>query len=388
MFITSAQQLQIAILKDGDTTGLLFPTLVDSFLYISTDRLVTISGGARYFAQKKLKESVRMWGIRVVFSPENPFVIIDGTPYNLGLPVQLRKEGLMVPLVGFFEAFALATDSRMTFAADTIRLTGLSGDASLYLQAPEDTAVTAVSRQSPKPETPQTPQKKTSQRGIIVIDPGHGGKDPGAIGPSGIREKDIVLAISKYLKTELEDADFEIIMTRDTDVFIPLSDRSRIANQADADLFVSIHCNASHKKEPHGTQGFYLSAAKTDEARATALLENQPLLLEDAPIIDNLDELQYIMTDMMQSKYQRESSILAYIVEQDIGKSAGLEARGPQGAGFYVLYGAYMPAILIETAFVSNSEEEKFLTLPNNQEKIAESIASGIEQYWENIHSE
>jgi len=219
-----------------------------------------------------------------------------------------------------------------------------------------------------------------------VVDPGHGGKDPGAIGPSGIREKDITLAIAKYLKSELESRGYQVVLTRESDKFVTLSDRSKLANQLHADMFISIHCNASKNKNSCGTQGFYLSPAKTSEARATAALENKVLLIEDNPIIDNLDELQFIMADMLQSAYQRESSILAYVIEQNISRRTGLEARGPEGAGFYVLYGTYMPSVLVETAFISNPEEEKFLSKPKNQKKIAEAIADGIDQFFQNIN--
>ena len=376
-----AQSDSIVVLRDNESAGILFPMVSDGYLYISTDQLVTIGGGPRYFANEKFKESIRMWGTRVVFSPENPFAVIDGTPYNLGLPVRLSKNGLMVPFTGFFEAFALAAHNKIIFHTDTVKLSSIEQN---FSEIPETTETESVS-QTPTKRENKNSTRNEGKKGLIVIDPGHGGKDPGAIGPSGIREKDITLVIAKDLKNELENRGYKIILTRDSDIFISLADRSKLANKLKADLFVSIHCNASKKKEPHGTQGFYLSPAKTDEARAAAALENKSLLIENDPIIDNLSELQYIMADMVQSTYQRESSILSYIIEQNISKEANLEARGPQGAGFYVLYGNYMPAVLIETAFISNKKEEKFLTLPNNQKKIANAIADGIDQFWGNI---
>ncbi|RKZ33592.1 hypothetical protein DRQ33_03915, partial [bacterium] len=245
-----------------------------------------------------------------------------------------------------------------------------------------------VEEHSPKQDTSESSvakKRKDSSLGLIILDPGHGGKDPGAIGPSGIREKDITLSICKYLKSELEKRNFDVQLTRDSDVFIPLADRTKMANNAKADIFLSVHCNASNKPTSNGTQGFYLSPAKTDEARTTAALENKALLLEDDPIIDQLDELQFIMADMVQTTYQRESSILSYIIEQNVSKKLDIVARGPQGAGFYVLYGAFMPAALIEVAFISNKAEEQILSLPKNQQKIASAIAEGVEQFWENI---
>ena len=366
----------VVVLRDSSPAGTLTVKNIETYLYISTDQLADLGGGKRYFAPKKFKESLRLWGSRVVFSPENPFVVIDGVPYNMGLPTKLDSDGLMVPLAGFFESFALATNSRISIGTDTIRITTAGTSQSGESSAQEEQ----------KPAAKDITGQKSRQKKLIVVDPGHGGKDPGAIGPSGIREKDITLAIAKYLKSELESRGYQVVLTRESDRFITLSDRSKLANQLHADMFISIHCNASKNKNSCGTQGFYLSPAKTSEARATAALENKVLLIEDNPIIDNLDELQFIMADMLQSAYQRESSILAYVIEQNISRRTGLEARGPEGAGFYVLYGTYMPSVLVETAFISNPEEEKFLSKPKNQKKIAEAIADGIDQFFQNIN--
>ncbi len=376
ILLSAAQGAEIAVVKESEVVGKIVPETVDGYHYVSTDQLVAIGGGKRYFAPTKFKESLRMWGTRVVFSPENPFVVIDGVPYNMGLPTRLTHSGLMVPLTGFFESFGLATNSQVIISEDTIKIS--SGGKAI-------TGENQVGETKETPTNKPAPPEKRSHK-LIVIDPGHGGKDPGAIGPSGIREKDIVLAIAKYLKDELESRGYQVVLTRENDRFIPLSERSKTANKLHADLFISIHCNASKNRKSHGTQGFYLSPAKTSDARATAALENKVLLIEDNPIIDNLDELQFIMADMVQSAYQRESSILAYIIEQNISKKTGLEARGPEGAGFYVLYGTYMPSVLVETAFISNPKEEKFLSKPKNQKKIAQAIADGVDQFFQNIN--
>ena len=373
--ILQAQESTFVVMLNGKPSGTVTPKNIDGYLYISTDQIVSLGDGKRYFAPKKFKESLRLWGTQVVFSPENPFVVIDGVPYNMGLPTVLDSEGLMVPMAGFFEAFALATNSQTVIAADTIKINQISTAGKS-----EDSGID-TSTQTNKPSSSPGRARK-----LIVIDPGHGGKDPGAIGPSGVREKDITLAIAKYLKSELQSRGYDVVLTRESDKFIPLSERSKLANKLHADMFISIHCNASKSKSSHGTQGFYLSPAKTTEARATAALENKVLLMEDNPIIDNLNELQFIMADMVQSAYQRESSILAYIIEQNIARKTGLEPRGPEGAGFYVLYGTFMPAVLVETGFISNPQEEKFLSKPQNQRKIAEAIADGIDQFFENVN--
>ncbi len=373
----------IAVIYDGAPKGTLVPITVDGFDYITTDGIVQIGEGGRYYAPKKFKESIRLWGSRVVFSPENPYVVIDGTPYNMGLPTKLHSDGLLVPINGFFKAFASATGHKLLTKDNSIELSR-TGEIASPTTIIEDKASPEEIEQE-KPRTTKKTKRGKKVKGVIVIDAGHGGKDPGAIGKSGVREKDITLPVAKYLRDELEGIGFDAILTRYSDVFLPLSQRTQIANKSNADMFVSIHCNASKKSSSNGTQVFYLSPAKTDDARAAAALENQALLLEDQPIVDNIDELQYIMADLAQSAHQRESSILAYIVEQNLADSIGTIARGPAGAGFYVLYGAFMPAVLVETAFLSNASEEKLLSLPQNQKKIAKGIAAGIAQFYENI---
>ncbi|MCD6531474.1 N-acetylmuramoyl-L-alanine amidase, partial [bacterium] len=138
----------------------------------------------------------------------------------MGLPTKLDSDGLMVPLAGFFESFALATNSRVIIGADTIRITTAGASQSGESSAQEEQ----------KPAVKDITGQKSREKKLIVVDPGHGGKDPGAIGPSGIREKDITLAIAKYLKSELESRGYQVVLTRESDKFITLSDRSKLAN--------------------------------------------------------------------------------------------------------------------------------------------------------------
>lgn len=358
----------LVVVMDGNIIGETQTTNIDNIHYLTTDQILSLGEGARYFADRKFKESVRFWGKSFVFSPENQYVIVDNVAYNMGIPTKLGTEGFFVPARGFFEVVAIVFSKNMTIAGDTVKL---------YTGAP-------AKNEQIVPEAEDRKQEG-DKKGKIVIDPGHGGKDPGAIGQAGTQEKVITLAISRYVAEELKNRGFDVILTRETDEFIPLGKRTEFANKDSADLFVSIHCNASKDEKSNGTQVFYLSPSRTDEARATALLENRSLLLEDSPIISDLDELKYIVADMAQAKYQRESSICAYLVEKTISSLLNLTARGPEGAEFYVLYGAAMPAILVEVAFISNPDEERILLLPKNQQKIARAIVEGIVSYWENI---
>ena len=358
----------LVVIYDGVSKGTVEPIIVDNFRYIDTDQIVRIGDGKRYYATKKFKESIRLWGSRVVFSPENPYVVIDGTPYNMGLPTKLDRKGLLVPLEGFFKSFAAAT-------GHSIELT----DSSIELSITEGTSENTYNKiDEPPSESPKSQllerkrksEEETKYKGVIVIDAGHGGKDPGAIGPSGIREKDITLPIAKYLRDELKLLGFDAKLTRYSDVFIPLSKRTEIANNAHADLFISIHCNASPSRNARGSETYFLALAKTTEARAVEARENQVIEFEipqDGPTPGNVLEL--ILWDMAQNEFHKESSQLAEKVQIALNRNLGIKSRGLSQAGFHVLKGAFMPAILVETAFISNKKEEKLLASDSFQEE-------------------
>lgn len=219
---------------------------------------------------------------------------------------------------------------------------------------------------------------------VIVIDPGHGGRDHGAIGrQKRTREKDINLEIARKLASLIrQDKQFKVIMTRSRDEYVSLDDRARIANEAKADLFISIHCNASPKTSACGHQVFYLAPAKSDAARAVAQFENAPFLLDD-PAIDtsNTDDLAYILHDMIQTEFLTESADLAYMADMEIRKKIDIRARGVDHAGFFVLNRVYMPSILVEAAFISNKKEEKLLRKKSFREDIAEGIYEAVKRF-------
>jgi len=213
-----------------------------------------------------------------------------------------------------------------------------------------------------------------------VIDPGHGGEDLGAVGPRNTFEKDIVLSISKYLYDLFkEDKRFEPVMTRQDDVFIPLSERTSLANSIGGDIFVSIHANASKNKKARGLITFFLADARTDQARAAATLENSSIRFEN---VENqkqyLTDLDFTLRDMIQTEFQRESADLADMIQKNMKKSADIESRGVDQAGFFVLDKAYMPAVLVETAFISNSNDERLLREKDFQKKWARAIYDSI----------
>ncbi len=218
----------------------------------------------------------------------------------------------------------------------------------------------------------------------VVIDPGHGGKDPGAIGPGGLREKDVVLKIAMKLERRLQrDLGLETVLTRRDDVFIPLDERTAIANTRRADLFVSIHANATRGRRTRGIETYVLNFATDEESMELAAREN-------AISTTKLSDLQYILYDLMQTAKIGESRALAEHVQGSVCDSldrrySGVRNLGVKEAPFYVLIGANMPCILIEVSFISNKLEERRLREERYLDDLASGIMEGIKMYMNEI---
>jgi N-acetylmuramoyl-L-alanine amidase len=214
----------------------------------------------------------------------------------------------------------------------------------------------------------------------IVIDPGHGGKDPGAMAHS-LKEKEITLKVAKKAAAVLQDTyNYEVILTRTKDIFLPLEERTAMANTHKADLFISIHVNAHPRQTTSGVETFFLNLASNTEAMRVAAREN-------ATSSHNISDLQDILSDLMQNSKIQESSILAEYVQKRL--STGLGSRyatkdlGVKQAPFYVLIGAEMPAILAEISFISNPKEAERLRQDEYLGEIARQIAAGVAGYAE-----
>ncbi len=214
----------------------------------------------------------------------------------------------------------------------------------------------------------------------IVVDAGHGGKDPGAVGPSGLKEKNITLAMAKLLKTELErELGCQVILTRDRDVFIPLEERTAIANKVGADLFISVHANASHNKSAYGVETYYLNFSKNDKAAAVAARENGTSLKQ-------VGDLELILFDLMANAKINESSRLAAEIQQSLVRDLKREYPDVRDLGvkqgpFYVLVGATMPSVLVEAAFISHQREESRLASREFQQQTSAAIVKGVRNY-------
>jgi len=240
----------------------------------------------------------------------------------------------------------------------------------------------SVDSQSDKLILKGTPRSRLKPGKIrrIVVDPGHGGKDPGAVGLSGLQEKDVVLAIGRMVARKLEEElGIDVVMTRSTDVFIELQERTAIANKVGADLFISIHVNAALNRHASGVETYYLSLAKTEKAAQLAARENGTSL-------ENVTMLQAVLFDLMANYKLNDSAHLAEEMQKALHKrlsrlDASTNNLGVKQGPFYVLVGATMPSILVESAFVSNAEDEVKLSNPKYLEETAEGIIDGVVSY-------
>lgn len=218
---------------------------------------------------------------------------------------------------------------------------------------------------------------------IIVLDAGHGGKDPGAIGPHGTKEKDINLAIVLQLeKVFRKDKNYKVILTRNNDTFIPLVERANIANKNKADLFISVHCNANLNRNASGFEVYFLSENASDtEAISTETLENSVIALEDKSD-EKKTVLQNMLWSMVVNEYINESSELSSFVISEASGRLKVPSRGIKQANFYVLRGTQMPSILVEMAYISNYTEESKLNTGSFQKSAADSIYEGVKKYY------
>ncbi len=242
--------------------------------------------------------------------------------------------------------------------------------------------VAKIVEQAPEepPSKVKLPRSKIKGLRRIVVDAGHGGKDPGAIGPGGLQEKDVTLAMAKALAARLEEElDCEVILTRKTDIFIPLEERTAIANKVGADLFISIHTNASVNRSAQGVETYYLNFSKNDKAAAVAARENGTTLKQ-------VGDLELILFDLMANAKINESSRLASEIQKSMVSDLSryfnnVKDLGVKQGPFYVLLGATMPSVLVEAAFISNPMEEARLKDSRFHEKTAGAIVKGVRNY-------
>jgi len=244
------------------------------------------------------------------------------------------------------------------------------------------------------PLLPQPPQPAKSGSSIIrqlglgiqriVIDPGHGGKDPGCVGKSGLREKKIVLDVAARLKKILESKEnIEVIMTRESDIFLDPESRTVVANQKQADLFISIHANANRSTKLSGIESFYLNFSQDPSVIETAAREN-------ATSTKNISEMKDIIEKIVQNSKIVESKELAESIQNSLVKNlsqtySNVKSLGVKGGPFWVLIGGQMPSVLVEISHLSNPTEEKRLNSPQYRQRVAQGIYEGIVEYMSSL---
>jgi len=215
----------------------------------------------------------------------------------------------------------------------------------------------------------------------IVIDPGHGGNDPGAIGRTGLREDFVNLDLAKRVSSLLRRSGVEVVMTRSSDRLIPLSTRAEVANNSRADLFVSIHTNANHSRSLKGFEVYYVAPSVSDSKRASTSAREESPRLDNAYFASSSLNLKSIIWDMVYTNSRAESIELAKSICRSVDKNMGVCILGVKGARFAVLKGVQMPGILIEVGFLSNPDEERKLKISSYREQLAVSIVEGIRNY-------
>ncbi len=221
---------------------------------------------------------------------------------------------------------------------------------------------------------------------VVVIDAGHGGRDPGKPGPNGLQEKEVTLAVAKRLARELEKrGGYEVHLTRTTDTLIALADRPRMANEwkagRPAALFISLHANSASNRSARGFETFFLSEARTEDERRVAEMENAAVEYEEAAVHDG-DGIGWILNTLRNDFYQRASNDLAEVIQREIDRIHPGPNRGVKQAGFRVLVGAFMPAVLVEMAFISNRQEAALLGDARFQQRMTTALADAIEEFF------
>lgn len=287
---------------------------------------------------------------KIVLRAESDRILVNGEEKKLANPVIFTNSSVYVPTA---------------FVRNNLGY--------IFKTAPEERPVKAA------------PEARPAGRYLIkkvIIDPGHGGKDPGAIGRRlKIREKDLALAVSKKLRAILEKRDITVEMTRNRDVFISLPERVRMANSSNADLFISVHINASRSRMMSGFECYYLSDAADDNARAIEAFENSSLKLDEGTLLEHSRGLDKTLWDIKLTENRRESAELAGDICNSVETSLAARNKGVKTARFYVLKYTRIPAVLIEVGYLSNKFEELKLKDEGYINRITDVIAKGILAY-------
>ena len=330
----------------------------------SVNDFIEITKSRKFINEKTQKVVFYVDNKKIKISNQITFIEIEDNLFQLATKVVNQNNNYYMPTESFFGIIqSLSSSSAIKHTNDEIRFTSISEDKK---------TVKTVDLRS---------EKEKWEFKTIVIDAGHGGKDPGAVGYRGTKEKDIALDVAKRLEKKLsKNMNVKIIMTRDEDVFLRLSERTRIANESNGNLFISIHTNAAEDRRASGFETFLIGPNKNEAAVRVAARENAVLELEGTTD-KKLTNEDLIKATIAQSAFASKSEQFASMVQKEIKKRVQSKDRGVKQAGFYVLMGASMPNVLVELGFISNPSEEKKLRSPQYRDQLATAIYRAVEQY-------
>lgn len=326
--------------------------------------------------------------LRLVFDVQQPatpsvLMIPEANGKGFKLVLELAHKPLGMPTVAVKDS-----EAKRAFAEKAAeRESKLLPSAQNEEQRPEPTArdVRETERQTERQMARQESPRQGARKLVIAIDAGHGGKDPGAVGQDGTREKDVTLAIARKLESLIqEERGFKAVLTRRTDVFIPLRERTNIARRNKADMFISLHADAFSDPDARGASVFCLSlnGASSEAARWMADKENSADLVGGVSLNERSDSLASVLLDLSQSASMQAGMDAGQRILTELGEIGSVHKRSVQQAGFMVLKSPDIPSMLVESAFLSNPEEERKLRSPAHQQKVAQSVFRGLHDYY------
>lgn len=328
------------------------------------------------------------------FSLKPPFVSI--TPHELpdliGIDIELEEGSRYISRIYIDQnrrdvLAALTRVSRSDIERFTAGFTPVDWHIFDPIENIEDLLTDEADRSDFIPsESNQEPiSRSTVKFDTIVLDPGHGGRDPGAIGFRGTYEKDVALAIAKRVGAYIEQylPELNVVFTRTTDRFVDLEERGRIANRYQGDLFISIHTNSHHLRQPHGAEFYFLGMNRTQSAFEVMKRENSVIQFEENSGRQELTEEQLLIYELSNTGYMASSRRFAELLDHQFRDRARRRSRGVKQAGLKVLWNASMPGVLVELGFISNPEEERFMTSEYGQAILASAIFRAVREYKE-----
>jgi|TARA_B100000519_G_scaffold73777_1_gene63469 N-acetylmuramoyl-L-alanine amidase len=332
--------------------------------FFSVNDLAKITNSKKFINDQTEKIIFYVDNKKIKVTNDIAFILIEDSLYQLSSKVIKDKNDYYLPIDSFFNI-----------------INNLSKDFSAALTSQRISFSTKKITVTPNKKVDLSNEKQKWEFKTIVIDAGHGGKDPGAVGYRGTKEKDIALDVAKRLEKKLsKNLNVKIVMTRDEDIFLRLSERTKIANENNGSLFISIHTNAAEDRRASGFETFLIGPNKNEAAVRVAARENAVLELEGISG-QKLTNEDLIKATIAQSAFASKSEQFASMVQGEIKKRVQSKDRGVKQAGFYVLMGASMPNVLVELGFISNPSEEKKLRSPQYRDQLATAIYRAVEQY-------